>query len=68
MAGEAVEALDLGFHFVRFSEDVNRVDAGADHRAERVVGAVADEQDKVVRVADVVFQVVPDAARLAHAA
>ncbi len=43
MTGETIEARDLSFNLVRFTEDVHWVDAITDHGAERVICAVADE-------------------------
>ena len=67
VAGEAVEHVDRGVQVVPLVEDLDPLDAVGDLAAQRPLGLVADDHDRVVRVGDDVPQVVADPARLAHA-
>src|SRR5581483_68582 len=67
MAGIGVQRKDFGFDLMRFAENVHGIDAGGNFRAERAGRAIADEQNEIVRVADVVGQMMPHATGLAHA-
>src|SRR2546425_7305495 len=67
MTGEGVERGDARADRMGFAEDVDRVLAGKNLRAQRVFGAVADEQNEIGHVADMVFQMMPDAAGFTHA-
>src|SRR2546430_17721384 len=52
---------------MRFAEDADGVLAGKNLRPQGELGAIADEQNQVLWVADVVFQMMPDATGFAHA-
>ena len=59
---------NAGTHRMRLTEDVHRVLPPPDLRPQRVLGAVSDEEDEILRIADVVLEVMPDAPAVAHAA
>jgi len=67
VTGEGVERGDARADPMRLAEDVDRVLTGKNLRAQRVFGAVADEQNEIFHMADVVFQMVPDASGFTHA-
>jgi len=67
VAGIGVEGNDFGADIMRFAEDVDGRLALGDLVAERAFRAITDEQDEILRVADVVLQMVPDAPGFAHA-
>ena len=67
VAGEAVEDVDRGVQVVPLVEDLDPLDPLGDLPAQRPLGLVADDHDRVVGVGDDVPQVVADPARLAHA-
>jgi hypothetical protein len=67
MAGKRIHDLDVGPHLVAAAEDGHFLFAIADAPAEGVFRAIADEEHGGFRIADVVLEVVEDAAGLAHA-
>lgn len=67
MAGEGIDLCNAGFDLERVSVDVDRALALADFPAERAFRAVTDEEDGVIRISDIVTQVVEDATGFAHA-
>ena len=67
VAGEGVEGFDFGIDLEFVAEDGDVFVAFAEFPAEGVFGAVADKQDHVFVVGDVVAEVVEDAAGLGHA-
>lgn len=67
VAGIGVERNDFRANTVRFAENVHGRFARDDLIAERAFRAVADEQHQILRVAEIVFQVMSDASALAHA-
>lgn len=67
VTGKRVDDLDFSPHHVAFAENADFPLPIADAAAQHVVRAVADEQDRGFRIADIVFQMVQNAARLAHA-
>jgi len=67
VAGEGVEGLDVAADGEFVAEDVDVFEAAAELPAEGVFRAVADEEEDVVGVGDVVAQVMEDAPALGHA-
>src|SRR5262249_51655785 len=66
VAGEAVQHVDRRVQVVPLVEDLDPLDALGDLAAQRPLGLVADDHDRVVRVGDDMPEVVADPARLAH--
>ena len=64
---KAVEDLDFGAEFERLTKDVYLLPVVANFPAEGVFCAIADEEDSVLRILNVVAQVMEDSARLTHA-
>lgn len=56
VAGIGVEGRDFGADPVGFAKDVDRASACQNLCAERVFGAVADEQNEIFRAAEIVFK------------
>ena len=67
VAGEGVQDLNARMHLKFIAEDVHVLAPFAQLPAQRVLRAVAYKEDDVVRVADVVAQVVQDASCFRHA-
>lgn len=68
VAGEAINFFDMGAEWDLFAEDGDLVPVILNFAAQRGLGLVAGEEDGVARVADLVFEVMEDAAAFAHAA
>ena len=66
VAGEAVEDVDRGVQVVPLVEDLDPLDPLGDLPAERPLGLVADDHDRVVGVVDHVPEVVANPARASH--
>ena len=67
VAGNALDLPHLGPHQPVDAVDADLAVAVEDLPAQRALGLVADEEDRAGRVADVMGQVVLDAARRTHA-
>src|SRR5262249_55013497 len=67
VAREAVEDIDSGVQVMPLVEDLDALDALGDLPAERPLGLIADDHDRVVGVIEDVPEVVSDAPALAHA-
>lgn len=67
VAGEGVEGFDFRVDLEFVAEDGDVFVTFAEFPTERVFGAVADEEDHVFAVGDVVAEVMEDAAGLGHA-
>ena len=67
MAGEGVQCFDAGSYGVHIPQDADFQSAVHDAAPKCVFGAVAHKEYGVIRAADAVFEVVEDAAGLAHA-
>ena len=67
MAGIGVERNDFRADVVRFAENVHGIFARDNLIAQRAFGAIADEENQIIRVAEIVFQMMPDASAFAHA-
>ncbi len=68
VGAHAADAADLGVDFVEDAEDMYLFGAGHEAAAEGMGFAVADEEDGIAGVLDVVADVVHDAAAVGHAA
>ncbi len=66
MGAQCVERIDLGLNALRNAENSNRFPTVAKLAAQRVLGLIAGQEHRVSAVADVMAQVVQNAARLAH--
>src|SRR5262249_54605429 len=66
MAGKGIDRCNLGPNVLWFAEDVHGVFAGENLSAQRVFGAIADEQNEVLRIAKVVPEMMSDAAGFGH--
>src|ERR1700727_740486 len=66
MGAQGVERIDLGLDVLRNAENSNRFPAVAKLAAQGVLGLISGEKHGVSAVADVMAQVVQDAACLAH--
>ena len=67
VSGIGINRSDPRPHFVRFAEDTHWTPAREYLRAQGVLRAIADEEDQIGRIADVVLEMMPDAAGFRHA-
>ena len=67
MAGKGVVPFHLRLNLIRFTENIDGRIAFDDARTQCVICTVANEQDEVVRVFDVILEMMADAAAFAHA-
>ena len=67
MAGKGVVPFHLRLNLIRLTENIDGRIAFDDARTQCVIRTVANEQDEVVRVFDVILEMMADAAAFAHA-
>src|SRR5437870_2110808 len=67
MTGKGIDGGDPRPDGVRLAKNVYRVPSRHNLRAQSVLRAITDEQHQILRIAEIVLQMVEDAACFAHA-